>query len=164
MKKPSKIFISKVKSEETTKEIAQRILRDKLGEKDVKAEAIKLAKSALNEVAGSSRFSQLRKELRNLNAPYNIVEATKIFEITEKSNKIQTSQQKIAEDFKKIDYPDHFTLKSVKERLDVYDVSKVPGLQALADVMIMLCIHSANVDFHLFFYILNITVIHQFET
>ena len=52
-----------VKSEETIKEIAQRILRDKLGEKDVKAEAIKLANSALNEVAGSSRLSWLRKEL-----------------------------------------------------------------------------------------------------
>ncbi|CAG8625168.1 7838_t:CDS:10, partial [Paraglomus occultum] len=100
-----------VKSEETIKEIAQRILRDKLGEKDVKAEAIKLAKSALNEVAGSSRLSRLRKELRNLNAPYNIVEATKTVEITEKSNKIQASRRKIAEDLKKIDYPDHFTLR-----------------------------------------------------
>ncbi|CAG8594168.1 8459_t:CDS:2 [Paraglomus occultum] len=98
-----------VKSEETIKEIAHRILRDKLGEKDVKAEAIKLAKSALNEVAGSSRLSRLWKELRNLNAPcyYNIVEATKIFEITDKSNKIQTSRRKLAEDFEKIDYPDH---------------------------------------------------------
>jgi len=81
-----------VKSEETIKEIAQWILRDKLSEKDVKAEAIKLAKSALNEVAGSSRLSQLRKELRNLNAPYNIVEVTKTVEITEKSNKIQASR------------------------------------------------------------------------
>ncbi|CAG8473954.1 8110_t:CDS:2 [Paraglomus occultum] len=134
-----------VKSEETIKEIAQRILRDKLGEKDVKAEAIKLAKSALNEVAGSSRLSRLRKELRNLNAPYNIVEATKIFEITDKSNKIQTSRRKIAEDFEKIDYPDHFTLESVKERLDKYNIKTLPDSQALADVMIMLCMRPAEV-------------------
>ena len=33
--------------------------------------------------------------------------------------------------------PYHFTLESVKERLDKYDISSPPDLQALADVMIM---------------------------
>ena len=51
------------------------------------AEAIKLAKSSLNGIAGSSKLSRLRRELRNLNASYNIVEATKISEITEKAKK-----------------------------------------------------------------------------
>src|SRR6185369_6863071 len=45
---------------ETIKELAQRILRDKLSEKDVKSESQKLAASALNENAGSSRLSRLR--------------------------------------------------------------------------------------------------------
>ena len=40
--------------------LAQRILRDKLGEKDVKAEALK---SALNENAGSSMLSRLRRKI-----------------------------------------------------------------------------------------------------
>ncbi|CAG8554286.1 12250_t:CDS:2 [Dentiscutata erythropus] len=39
---------------------------------------------------------------------------------------------------------DHFTLESVKERLDVYDVKTSPDLQSLADVMIMLCIRPAE--------------------
>ncbi|CAG8747459.1 16992_t:CDS:2, partial [Cetraspora pellucida] len=34
--------------------------------------------------------------------------------------------------------------ESVKERLDSYDTSTLPNLQALADVMIMLCIHPAE--------------------
>ncbi|PKB96457.1 hypothetical protein RhiirA5_434798 [Rhizophagus irregularis] len=46
---------------------------------------------------------------------------------------------------KGIDYPDYFALESVKERLDMYDVSKVPGLQTLADIMIILCIRPAKI-------------------
>ncbi|CAG8574866.1 7136_t:CDS:2 [Cetraspora pellucida] len=45
---------------------------------------------------------------------------------------------------KKIDYPDHFILESVKERLDKYDISTLPDLQALTDVMIMLYICPAK--------------------
>ena len=44
-----------------------------------------------------------------------------------------------------IDYPDHFALESVKKRLDEYDISNVPDLQALADVMIILCIRPAEI-------------------
>jgi len=36
-------------------------------------------------------------------------------------------------------------LESVKERLDEYDVSNIPDKQALADVMIMLCIRPAEI-------------------
>ncbi|CAH1768322.1 7661_t:CDS:2, partial [Entrophospora sp. SA101] len=36
---------------------------------------------------------------------------------------------------KRIDYPDVFTLESVKERLDAYDIKTLPVCQALADVM-----------------------------
>ena len=44
-----------------------------------------------------------------------------------------------------INYPDYFALESVKKRLDGYDVSSNPDLLALADVMIMFCIRSAEV-------------------
>ncbi|GET52589.1 hypothetical protein GLOIN_2v1763773 [Rhizophagus irregularis DAOM 181602=DAOM 197198] len=45
-----------------------------------------------------------------------------------------------------INFPDHFSLKSVKERLDGYDVSNVPNLQVLTNIMIMLCIHSTEIN------------------
>ena len=44
-----------------------------------------------------------------------------------------------------IDYSDYFALESVKERLNEYDIFNVPDLQALADVMIMLYIHLAEI-------------------
>ena len=73
-----------------------------------------------------------------------IISATKIPEITRASNKIQ---QKRTEQRKNegLHYPDHFSLESVKERLDLYVVSNTPDKQALADVMIMLCIHPAEI-------------------
>ncbi len=65
-------------------------------------------------------------------------------EITRSANKIQKEHSEQCEN-EGIDFSDHFSLESVKERLDEYDVSKTPGLQALADVMIMLCIHPAEI-------------------
>ena len=65
-------------------------------------------------------------------------------DITRSANKIQKERSKQCED-EGIHYPDHFSLESVKERLGVYDVSKAPGLQALADVIIMLCIRPAEI-------------------
>jgi hypothetical protein len=72
-----------------------------------------------------------------------IIEATKFPDITDEANKIQRDNQKKAE-VERIDYPDHFTLESVKERLDSYETSTVPDIQALADVMVMLCIRPAE--------------------
>ena len=60
------------------------------------------------------------------------------------SNKIQKERSKQCED-EGIHFPDHFSLESVKERLDSYDVSNIPDKQALADVMIMLCIRPAKI-------------------
>ena len=60
------------------------------------------------------------------------------------SNKIQKERSKQCED-EGIHFPDHFSLESVKERLDSYDVSNIPDKQALADVMIMLCIRPAEI-------------------
>ncbi|CAG8815488.1 11337_t:CDS:2, partial [Gigaspora margarita] len=131
------------KSEETIGDMAQWILRDKLSIRDIRAEARALANSAPNANAGSSRLSRLRRELKNLGASFQIIKATKFPDITEKANKIQRDNRKKAE-ANCIDYPDHFTLESVRERLDSYDVSTLPDLQAFADVMIMLCICPAE--------------------
>ncbi|CAB4418937.1 unnamed protein product [Rhizophagus irregularis] len=76
---------------EIIRETAQRIMRDSLGEKEVKLIAKALAETSPNPVACT------------------------------------------------------FSLKSVKERLDSYDVSNTPDKQALADVMIMLCIRPAEI-------------------
>ncbi|CAG8794694.1 7426_t:CDS:2, partial [Gigaspora margarita] len=109
-------------SDETIGDMAQRILRDKLSIRDVRAEAYALALLAKNA---------------------NAVEATKFPDITKDANKIQRDNQKRAET-NHIDYPNEFTLELVKERLDGYNVSTSPDLQALADVMIMLCICPAK--------------------
>ena len=82
--------------------------------------------------------------MRTLNAPEKIISATKIPEITRTSNKIQqecTEQRKNEE----LHYLDHFLLESVKKRLDLYVVSNTPDKQALADIMIMLCIRPAEI-------------------
>ncbi|CAG8829767.1 17872_t:CDS:2, partial [Dentiscutata erythropus] len=45
---------------------------------------------------------------------------------------------------KHIDYPDEFILESVKKKLDAYDIKTLPDCQALADIMVMLCICPAK--------------------
>ncbi|RHZ69706.1 hypothetical protein Glove_280g61 [Diversispora epigaea] len=132
---------SKRLKEETIGEMAQRFLQEKLSIRDVRAEAYALALSASNANAGSSRLSRLRRELKTLGASFQIIEATKFSDITEEANKIQSDNLKKA---KTIDYPDEFTLESVKERLDAYDLKTPPNYQALADVMVMLCIRPAE--------------------
>ena len=89
--------------EETIGNMAQRILRDKLSIRDVRAEAYALALSALNANAGSSRLSRLRRELKSLGASSEIIDATKFPEITEEANKIQQNRRKFVEAFERID-------------------------------------------------------------
>ncbi|CAG8735667.1 3770_t:CDS:2, partial [Dentiscutata erythropus] len=124
------------REKETIGEMAQQILQDKLTIRDVRAEAYALALSAKNANAGSS-------QLRNIGALPQIIEATKFPDIIEEANKIQMNNRKKAET-KRIDYPDEFTLESVKKRLDAYDIKTLPDYQALADIMVMLCIHPAE--------------------
>ena len=131
-------------SEETIKETAQRIVRDNLSERDVKVISRTLVKTASGPVAGSNCLSGLQRKLENLNAPEKIISATKILDITKESNKIQKERSEQREN-EGIDFPDHFSLESVKERLDKYNVSNIPDKQALADVMIMLCIRPAEI-------------------
>ena len=124
---------------ETIESIAQRIVRDNLGEKEVKAIAKALTITSPNPIATTSHLSRLRRELRKLNAPEKIISATLDEETTCASNKIQKKRRDQREN-EGIDFPDHFSLESVKERLDFYDVSNTSDVQALANVMIMLCV------------------------
>jgi len=125
------IVISNRATRETIGEMAHRLLRDKLSIRDIRAEAYALALSAKNANASSSRLSRLRRELKNLSASSEIIDATKFPEITEKANEIQQNRRKFVEAFERIDYPDHFTLESVKERLDSYNISNPPDSQML---------------------------------
>ncbi|RIA85225.1 hypothetical protein C1645_831118 [Glomus cerebriforme] len=82
---------------------------------------------------------QRNGELENFNVPEKIISAIKILEITKESNKIQKEHSRQREN-EGIDFSDHFSLELVKERLDKYNISNIPDKQALADIMIMLCI------------------------
>ena len=129
---------------ETIESIVQRIVRDNLGEKEVKAIAKALTITFPNPIATTSRLSRLRRELRKLNAPKKIISATLNEKTTCASNKIQKERRDQCEN-EGIDFPDHFSLESVKERLNFYDVSNTSDVQALADVMIMLCVRPAEI-------------------
>ncbi|CAG8829967.1 41852_t:CDS:1, partial [Gigaspora margarita] len=131
-------------TEETIKEMAQRIVRDKLSERDIKAISRALVEIAPDPVVALSRFSRLQRELRTLNVQETIISATLNPEITRSSNKIQKEHSEKCKN-EGIDFLDHFSLESVKERLDLYDVSNTLDKQALADVMIMLCIRPAEI-------------------
>ncbi|RHZ73740.1 hypothetical protein Glove_229g128 [Diversispora epigaea] len=134
---------SKRMEEETIKDMAQQILRDKLSIRDIRAEAYALALSVLNVNVDSSRLLRLKRELKNIGALFQIIEAIKFSDITENANKIQSVNQKKAE-AKHINYPDKFTLESVQERLNAYDLKTPPNYQALADVI---TIHVPKIDF-----------------
>ena len=54
---------------ETIESIIQHIVRDNLGEKEVKAIAKALTITSPNPIATTSRLSRLRRELRELNTP-----------------------------------------------------------------------------------------------
>ncbi|PKY47845.1 hypothetical protein RhiirA4_463223 [Rhizophagus irregularis] len=111
---------------------------------EVKAKCKVLVESASSASSALSRLSRLRRELRKLNASEKIISATLDPNTTRLANENQ-KEGRLRRENEGINYPDHFALESVKERLDGYDVSSKPDLQALADVMIMLCIRPAEV-------------------
>ena len=73
---------------ETIKEIAQRIIRNNLSRRDVKAISRTLVETASDPIIALSRLSRLQRELRTLNVLEKIISATKILKITRTSNKI----------------------------------------------------------------------------
>src|SRR6185437_15854198 len=97
-----------------------------------------------DHVVALSCLSRLRRKLRTLNASEKIIFATLNPEITRLSNKIQKERSEKCKN-EGIDFSDYFSLESVKERLDLYDVSNTPNKQALANIMIMLCIHPTEI-------------------
>ncbi|PKK57400.1 hypothetical protein RhiirC2_798100, partial [Rhizophagus irregularis] len=103
------------KEGETLKRIAQRITQDNLSEKDVESIVKALTESASNDSAEK------------------IISATLILEITRSANKIQKERSEQREN-EGIDFSDHFSLESVKERLDSYDIFNTLNIQALANI------------------------------
>jgi hypothetical protein len=136
--------VCQISPKETVRDLAQRIIRDNISKKDVKVIAKDLVGTASNDSAGLSRLTRLRRELRALKASEKIVSDTKILDTTRSANKIQKKNRLLCEN-EGIYYPDHFLLESVKERLDSYNMSNIPNKQALANVMIMLCICPAEI-------------------
>ncbi|GBC48997.1 hypothetical protein GLOIN_2v1765707 [Rhizophagus irregularis DAOM 181602=DAOM 197198] len=144
------VNVCQISPKETIRDLAERIIRDNISEKKVKVIAKALSGTASNASAGLSRLTRLRRELRALGASKKIISATFIPDITCSANKIQKENRLLREN-EGIYYPDHFSLESVKERLDSYVVSNIPDKQALADVMIMLCIRPGEIkDLHIF--------------
>lgn len=82
--------------------------------------------------------------MHSLEADYLILEATKIPFITEKANQIQARIHTLHE-INGFDWPDYFLLEKVQERLKSCDVTESPSMQNLVDVMLMLCMRSAEV-------------------
>ncbi len=119
-------------------------MQEKFSIRDVRAEAHALALSAPDANIASSCLSWLWRKLRSLDALPVIIKVTKFSDIIENANKIQRNNRKKAK-ANRIDYPDEFTLESVKERLDIYDLKTLPNYQALANIIIMLCLHPAKV-------------------
>ncbi|CAG8812498.1 5273_t:CDS:2, partial [Dentiscutata erythropus] len=106
--------------------------------------AYDLASSAPTTIAGNSRLNLLWKELRSLEANYLITEATKISFITEEANQIQ-ARKCILRGINSYNCPEFFYLEKVQERLNKYNITKSPSMQNLIDVIIMLCMQSADV-------------------
>ncbi|GBB94335.1 hypothetical protein RclHR1_23360002 [Rhizophagus clarus] len=141
---PEMVNTCQISLKKTIRDLALRIIQDNLSEVEVKAIAKALAGTAPNNSAGLSHLTRLRRELKDHGASKKIISATFIPDTTRSANIIQKGNRLLREN-EGIDYPDHFSLESVKERLNSYDVSNKPDKQALADVMIMLCICPAEI-------------------
>src|SRR6185369_10990009 len=133
-----------VEERDPIKIIARDIIKNNLSPEEINEIAYDLASSAPTTVAGNSRLNLLLKELRSLGADYLITEATKIPFITEEANQIQ-ARKHILRGINGYDCPEFFYLEKVQERLNECNITKPPSMQNLIDVMIMLCMRSADV-------------------
>ena len=124
--------------------IAQEIVDNDFPPEKIKPISYDLGSSAPNPVAGGSRLTLLRKKLRNRGADHSKIEATKIPHITTESNKIQARRLVLDED-EGVDWPEHFLLEPVQERLKKCDFSLSPSKEDLVDVMIMLSMRASDV-------------------
>ncbi|RGB22310.1 hypothetical protein C1646_776303 [Rhizophagus diaphanus] len=101
-----------------------------------------LLKETIRDLAQHIILDNLSKVEVNLKASEKIISATLISDITHSVNKIQKECSKQCED-ERINYLDHFSLESVKERLNMYEV---PGLHALADLKRKVNLLEAKLD------------------
>ncbi|CAB4394442.1 unnamed protein product [Rhizophagus irregularis] len=122
---------------DTVDKIAQEIVNNDFPPEKIKPISYDLDSSAPNPVAGGSRLTLLRKKLRNYGADHFKIEATKIPHITTESNKIQAQWLVLDED-EGVDWPEHFLLEPVQERLKKCNFSLSPSKEDLVNVMIML--------------------------
>jgi hypothetical protein len=129
---------------DTVDKIAQEIVENDYPSKKIKQISYDLGSSAPNPVAGGSRLTLLRKKLRDRGADPLKKEATKIPHITTESNEIQ-ARRLVLDKFEGVDWPEHFFLEPVQERLEKCDFSLSPSKEDLVDVMIMLSIRPADI-------------------
>ena len=120
---------------DTVNKIAQEIVdNDYLSEK-IKQISYDLGSSASNAIARSSRLTLLRKKLWDCEADHLKKEVTKIPHITTESNKIQAEWLILNED-EGVNWPPHFYLKPVQERLEKCDISTSLSKENLVNAMI----------------------------
>jgi hypothetical protein len=129
---------------DTVDKIAQEIVEKDYPSEKIKQISYDLGSSAPNPVAESSRLTLLQKKLRDHGADPSKKEATKIPHITTESNAIQARRLVLDED-EGVDWPEHFLLEPVQERLKKCDFSLSPSKEDLVDVMIMLSMRPADV-------------------
>ncbi|EXX52174.1 uncharacterized protein OCT59_001159 [Rhizophagus irregularis] len=129
---------------DTVDKIAQEIVENDYQSEKIKQISYDLGSSAPNPVAGRSRLTLLRKKLQDRGANHLKKEATKIPHITTEANKIQARRLVLDED-EGVDWPEHFLLEPVQERLEKCDFSLSPSKEDLVDVMIMLSMRPADV-------------------
>jgi hypothetical protein len=134
-----------VEGRDPIKIIARDIIKNDLSPEEINGIAYDLASSAPTTVAGNSCLNLLWKELRSLGADYLIIEATKIPFITEEANQIQ-ARKHILRGINGYNCPEFFYLEKVQERLNECNITNPPSMQNLIDVMIMLCMRSADVE------------------
>ncbi len=140
----NELDINNVSEGKTIRKMSQRIIWNKLSERDVKVISRTLKETSSDAVIVLSCLSRLQRELRTLNTSEKIISTMKNPKIIKLSNKIQKEHSKQHKN-KGFHYLDYFLLESVKERLDEYDVFNISDKQVLADIMIMLYIHPAEI-------------------
>ena len=135
---PIRLSGKREEGRDTVDKIAQEIVENDYQSEKIKQISYDLSSSAPNPVAGGSQLTLLRKKLRNREADHLNKEVTKISHITTESNQIQ-ARQLVLDKFEGVDWPEHFFLEPVQERLKKCDFSLPPSKGDLVDIMIMLC-------------------------
>ncbi|CAJ0846723.1 9952_t:CDS:2 [Entrophospora sp. SA101] len=98
-----------------------------------------------NVIAIDSELKRIRHGLREKGASEKVIDALQDTDgITRESNRKQSENRKLRARIG-ISPSEHFSLESINARLQSYDTAKLPDIQALADVMVMLCMRPAEV-------------------